>query len=229
MCYVSLPQIVPEILVGFIYLPAFSFHWGWGSGGVPAEKIGPHGAGLYHIIFTPDRASLIELQIDHTTQRKHFNNLARWSGHQYSSKGGTNPVSAVATKLMVEEVIARMDLTKHWSMGGCLVYLMGQLEFWSCAASYKWSSVIRMAPYGFRFMAIDFGDKIWWLGSIIPLSGRNVQSLFFMAGEAHSKLQSIGELPRNSVENASSGRRASDSRAIVSVNTRNQYSQDCPL
>ncbi|CAM9823055.1 unnamed protein product [Ascophyllum nodosum] len=75
--------------------------------------IGPHGAGLYHIIFTPDRASLIELQIDQTMQRKHFANLARWSGHGYTSKGGPNPVVVDATTSMVREAITRMDLAKH--------------------------------------------------------------------------------------------------------------------
>ncbi|CAN0473096.1 unnamed protein product [Ascophyllum nodosum] len=76
-------------------------------------QIGPHGAGLYHIIFTPDRASLIELQIDQTTQRKHFANLAKWSGHGYTSRGGPNPVVVDATTSMVREAITRMDLAKH--------------------------------------------------------------------------------------------------------------------
>eukprot|EP00904_Undaria_pinnatifida_P005266 jgi/Undpi1/186/HiC_scaffold_1.g00183.m1 len=75
--------------------------------------IGPHGAGLFHVIFTPDRASLIELQIDHTTERKHFNNLARWSGHGYTSRGGPNPVNTEDATSMVRKAVIEMDLSKH--------------------------------------------------------------------------------------------------------------------
>ena len=78
----------------------------------PAQ-IGPHGAGLFHVIFTPDRTALIELQIDHTTERKHFNNLARWSGHAYSSRGGPNPVNTEDATSMVREAVLAMDLSKH--------------------------------------------------------------------------------------------------------------------
>ncbi|CAM9161265.1 unnamed protein product, partial [Hapterophycus canaliculatus] len=74
---------------------------------------GPHGAGLFHIIFTPDRASLIELQIDQTTARKHFNNLSKWSGHGYTAKGGPNPVSVEGTQRMVRQAIEAMDLSAH--------------------------------------------------------------------------------------------------------------------
>lgn len=77
------------------------------------RQIGPHGAGLFHVIFTPDRAHLIELQIDQTTARKHFNNLAKWSGHLYSSQGGRNPVSVEGTQAMVRKAIDAMDLSKH--------------------------------------------------------------------------------------------------------------------
>ncbi|CAM9458894.1 unnamed protein product [Ectocarpus sp. 13 AM-2016] len=75
--------------------------------------IGPHGAGLFHIIFTPDRASLIELQIDQTKARKHFNNLAKWSGHGYKAAGGPNPVNVADTVGMVREAIGDMDLSRH--------------------------------------------------------------------------------------------------------------------
>ena len=76
-------------------------------------QIGPHGAGLFHVIFTPDRAALIELQIDHTTERKHFNNLARWSGHAYFPRGGPNPVKVDETTAMVRKAVTEMDLSKH--------------------------------------------------------------------------------------------------------------------
>ncbi|CAN0043798.1 unnamed protein product, partial [Laminaria digitata] len=75
--------------------------------------IGPHGAGLFHVIFTPDRAALIELQIDHTTERKHFNNLARWSGHDYTSRGGPNPVNTEDATSMVRKAVIEMDLSSH--------------------------------------------------------------------------------------------------------------------
>lgn len=76
-------------------------------------QIGPHGAGLFHIIFTPDRAVLIELQVDFTTARKHFNNLAKWSGHGYRSKGGPSLVSIPDTVGMVAEAISGIDLSIH--------------------------------------------------------------------------------------------------------------------
>lgn len=77
------------------------------------DQIGPHGAGLFHIIFAPDRAHLIELQIDQTSARKHFNNLAKWSGHLYTARGGRNPVDVGGTQSMVRNVIDGMDLSRH--------------------------------------------------------------------------------------------------------------------
>lgn len=68
---------------------------------------------MYHIIFAPDRAHLIELQIDETTARKHFNNLAKWSGHLYTARGGGNPVDVEGTQAMVRKAIGEMDLSKH--------------------------------------------------------------------------------------------------------------------
>eukprot|EP00903_Cladosiphon_okamuranus_P018385 g16911.t1 len=75
--------------------------------------VGPHGAGLFHIIFAPDRAHLIELQIDQTTARKHFNNLAKWSGRLYTARGGRNPVDVGGTQSMVRNAIDGMDLSRH--------------------------------------------------------------------------------------------------------------------
>lgn len=79
----------------------------------PLCQIGPHGAGLFHIIFAPDRAHLIELQIDQTTARKHFNNLAKWSGHLYTARGSRNPVDVGGTQAVVRQAIDGMDLSNH--------------------------------------------------------------------------------------------------------------------
>lgn len=68
---------------------------------------------MFHIIFTPDRAGLIELQIDKTTARKHFNNLSKWSGHGYAAKGGLNPVGVSDTQAMVRQAIGKLDLSTH--------------------------------------------------------------------------------------------------------------------
>ncbi|CAM9468996.1 unnamed protein product, partial [Choristocarpus tenellus] len=75
--------------------------------------IGPHGAGLYHIVFTPDRAVLIELQVDGTNGRKHFNNLARWSGRGYKGGSQMNPVPVERAKQLVSEAVQAMDLGRH--------------------------------------------------------------------------------------------------------------------
>lgn len=76
-------------------------------------KVGPHGAGLYHIVFTPDRASLVELQIDNTMERKHFVNLASWSGHKYKHMGGPSKVQAESVKALVAGAISEMDLSQY--------------------------------------------------------------------------------------------------------------------
>ncbi|CAM9624496.1 unnamed protein product, partial [Discosporangium mesarthrocarpum] len=77
------------------------------------SHVGPHGAGLFHIIFTPDRAVLIELQISGSEGRKHFNNLARWSGHRYI--GGNQPPKVPVEKVvhLVKDAIHGMDLSRH--------------------------------------------------------------------------------------------------------------------
>jgi len=41
--------------------------------------IGPHGAGLMHNVFMPDRAGLIELFVDGSSANRHFHNLATWA------------------------------------------------------------------------------------------------------------------------------------------------------
>jgi capsular polysaccharide biosynthesis protein len=40
--------------------------------------VGPHGAGLMHLLFLPDWACVVELQLDGTGSRLHYANLAAW-------------------------------------------------------------------------------------------------------------------------------------------------------
>eukprot|EP00961_Rhodomonas_salina_P188835 2548232-Rhodomonas_salina.1 len=58
--------------------------------------IGPHGAGLTHQMFMPDRAVLIELFVDNSGANKHFHNMARWrgrGGNKYRPVSTQNPVN----------------------------------------------------------------------------------------------------------------------------------------
>jgi capsular polysaccharide biosynthesis protein len=41
--------------------------------------VGPHGAGLMHNVFMPDRGSLVELFVDGSSANRHFHNLATWA------------------------------------------------------------------------------------------------------------------------------------------------------
>eukprot|EP00633_Aureoumbra_lagunensis_P009617 CAMPEP_0197311278 /NCGR_PEP_ID=MMETSP0891-20130614/9771_1 /TAXON_ID=44058 ORGANISM="Aureoumbra lagunensis, Strain CCMP1510" /NCGR_SAMPLE_ID=MMETSP0891 /ASSEMBLY_ACC=CAM_ASM_000534 /LENGTH=240 /DNA_ID=CAMNT_0042797315 /DNA_START=923 /DNA_END=1641 /DNA_ORIENTATION=- len=54
--------------------------------------VGPHGAGLLHNIFMPDRAALVELFIDSSQANRHFHNFAKWQGRKYFSKPFPNPI-----------------------------------------------------------------------------------------------------------------------------------------
>ena len=47
--------------------------------------IGPHGAGLTYILFTPDNAGLIELFIDGSGVNQHFHNAAHFANRRYWS------------------------------------------------------------------------------------------------------------------------------------------------
>ena len=55
---------------------------------------GPHGAGLTHLLFLPDWACVVELQIDGSGSKHHFANLAAWRGLTYAGihpRGGFLP------------------------------------------------------------------------------------------------------------------------------------------
>tara|TARA_B100000405_G_scaffold301628_1_gene263322 strand:- start:32 stop:2737 length:2706 start_codon:yes stop_codon:yes gene_type:complete len=57
--------------------------------------VGPHGAGLTHQAFLPDRAFVIELFIDGSSPNQHFHNMARWrgrTGDMYQGLIVSNPV-----------------------------------------------------------------------------------------------------------------------------------------
>ena len=72
--------------------------------------VGPHGAGLMHNIFMPDRAVLVELHIDGSSPNQHFHNLAKWSGHQYINLAPRNPVPPGQLIGVVRQAIAAVDV-----------------------------------------------------------------------------------------------------------------------
>jgi len=75
--------------------------------------VGPHGAGLMHNIFMPDRAVLIELHIDGSNANQHFHNLARWQGRKYIAKVMKNPIDTNDLTSTISAVIGSMDLNSH--------------------------------------------------------------------------------------------------------------------
>mmetsp|Transcript_27880 Transcript_27880/g.66394 ORF Transcript_27880/g.66394 Transcript_27880/m.66394 type:complete len:697 (+) Transcript_27880:173-2263(+) len=75
--------------------------------------VGPHGAGLTHSLFMPDRAHLIELFVDGSGANKHFHNLARWRGRTGSMYIGTamsNPVSIDKVMKLVEDAVNEIKI-----------------------------------------------------------------------------------------------------------------------
>ena len=76
--------------------------------------VGPHGAGLLHNIFMPDRAALVELFIDGSSANRHFHNLARWQGRSYYGQAFSNPVRAQQVVSVVAGAVASLDLSKPY-------------------------------------------------------------------------------------------------------------------
>lgn len=75
--------------------------------------VGPHGAGLMHNIFMPDRAVLVELHIDGSGANQHFHNLARWQGRKYIARTMNNPIDTSDLARTISGVIESMDLNSH--------------------------------------------------------------------------------------------------------------------
>ena len=75
--------------------------------------VGPHGAGLMHNIFMPDRAVLIELHIDNSAANQHFHNLAHWQGRKYVTKTMRNPMNTDDLGRMVSEAIESVDIRAY--------------------------------------------------------------------------------------------------------------------
>ena len=75
--------------------------------------VGPHGAGLLHNIFMPDRAALVELFIDGSSANRHFHNLARWQGRSSRWSAFSNPViPRIRLVSVVAGAVASLDLSK---------------------------------------------------------------------------------------------------------------------
>ena len=53
--------------------------------------VGPHGAGLTHLLALRDHACLVELFIDGSSNNVHFHNLAAWRGLVYAALEPPNP------------------------------------------------------------------------------------------------------------------------------------------
>ena len=75
--------------------------------------VGPHGAGLMHNIFMPDRAALIELFVDGSSANRHFHNLAHWYGRIYEGQGMSNPVDIPQLLNIVKNTIHRVGVQSY--------------------------------------------------------------------------------------------------------------------
>jgi len=75
--------------------------------------IGPHGAGLMRSIFMRDRAKLIELFVDGSSVNRHFHNLARWYGRNYSGISISNPIRIEQLLHIVRSAIDAIDTSKY--------------------------------------------------------------------------------------------------------------------
>ncbi|KAK7241523.1 EGF domain-specific O-GlcNAc transferase [Aureococcus anophagefferens] len=76
--------------------------------------VGPHGAGLLHNIFMPDRGHLVELGIDGSSNLRHFHNLATWQGRAYTGGPMANPVPVDRLLAVVAAAVAGLDLSKPY-------------------------------------------------------------------------------------------------------------------
>eukprot|EP00802_Teleaulax_amphioxeia_P006779 Tamp_06784.p1 GENE.Tamp_06784~~Tamp_06784.p1 ORF type:complete len:683 (-),score=140.00 Tamp_06784:274-2322(-) len=78
--------------------------------------IGPHGAGMTHQMFLPDRARVIELFVDGSSANRHFHNMARWrgrSGDMYQGVDVDNPVPISKVEEIVLKTVTRLDVKSH--------------------------------------------------------------------------------------------------------------------
>ena len=76
--------------------------------------VGPHGAGLLHNIFMPDRGHLVELGIDGSSNLRHFHNLATWQGRAYTGGPMANPVPVDRLLAVVAAAVAGLDLSRPY-------------------------------------------------------------------------------------------------------------------
>ncbi|RYH16238.1 glycosyltransferase family 61 protein [archaeon] len=75
--------------------------------------IGPHGAGLMHVNFLPDRGQLIELFVDGSAGNRHFHNMASWSGKRYRGESMENPVGISWLLGVVRQAIEEVDVNSY--------------------------------------------------------------------------------------------------------------------
>ena len=76
--------------------------------------IGPHGAGLTYILFTPDNAGLIELFIDGSGVNQHFHNAAFFADRKYwSIPNCPNPLPLNTFSITLEKVLKGLGSGVH--------------------------------------------------------------------------------------------------------------------
>ena len=67
--------------------------------------VGPHGAGLTHTVFMPDRAHLVEIFVDGSTGLVHFNNMHSWRHSQKKYHPIQNSNNPVDVELVFKKVL----------------------------------------------------------------------------------------------------------------------------
>ena len=75
--------------------------------------VGPHGAGLMHNVFMRDRAVLIELFVDGSSNNRHFHNLAHWYGRAYHGVDISNPIDVKQLLGVVEKAVGQIDVRTY--------------------------------------------------------------------------------------------------------------------
>jgi hypothetical protein len=75
--------------------------------------VGPHGAGLMHNVFMRDRAVLVELFVDGSSNNRHFHNLAHWFGRAYRGVDVSNPIDVTRLLAEVQAAVGQIDMRSY--------------------------------------------------------------------------------------------------------------------
>jgi hypothetical protein len=80
--------------------------------------VGPHGAGLTHLLFLPDWACVVELKSDDSGNKYHYANLAAWRGLTYAGVSFPSPVPPVAVVETVRDTCVALIPSPASARGG---------------------------------------------------------------------------------------------------------------